>query len=77
MGIATGPIAHLVDFCGLTDRFLAEQPYSPREPFAWRIGHLERSVPEGYLEAIAVDDPSKVTDPELAFELEQLWSEIR
>ncbi len=77
MGIATGPIAHLVDFCGLTDRFLAEQPYSPREPFAWRIGHLERPVPEGYLEAIAVDDPSKVVDPELAFELEQLWSEIR
>ena len=77
LGIATGPITHLVDMCALTDRFLAEKPYAPREPFAWRIGHLERQVPEGYLEAVATGDPSKLTDPALALELEQLWAEIR
>lgn len=77
LGIATGPITHLVDMCALTDRFLAEKPYAPREPFAWRIGHLERQVPEGYLEAVATGDPSKLTDPAWALELEQLWAEIR
>lgn len=77
LGIATGPITHLVDICALTDRFLASQPFVPREPFAWRIGHLERTIPEGYLDALAVGDPNKVVDRQLAFELEELWSKIR
>ena len=77
VGIATGPITHLVDFCALTDRFLAQQPFTPREPFAWRVGHLERAIPEGYLDALAVGDPTKVVDPQLALQLEQLWAEIR
>ncbi len=77
LGMATGPITHLIDSCALTDRFLAQQPFTPLEPFAWRTGHLSREIPEGYVEAVATGDPKKVTDPRLAFELEQLWSEIR
>jgi len=77
MGIATGPITHLVDACALTDRFLSQQPYVPREPYAWRVGHLDRVIPEGYLDALAANDPSKVVDVLLAFELKKLWSEIR
>jgi len=77
LGIATGPITHLVDTCALTDRFLAQQPYKPAEPFAWRPGHLARNVPEGYLEAIAVGDPRRVSDAVLTFQLDQLWQEIR
>jgi arabinofuranosyltransferase len=77
LGIATGPITHLVDTCALTDRFLAQQPFAPAEPFAWRPGHLARPVPEGYLEAIATGDPKRLTDRVQAFELEQLWGKIR
>lgn len=77
LGLATGPITHLVDSCALTDRFLAQQPFVPVEPFAWRTGHLSREIPNGYLDALATGDPARVTDPRLAFELEQLWNEIR
>ena len=77
LGIATGPITHLVDSCALTDRFLAEQPFTPMEPFAWRTGHLSRPVPDGYVQAVATGDPREISDPQLAFELDQLWRDIR
>jgi len=77
LGIATGPITHLVDACALTDRFLAEQPFAPAEPFAWRIGHFARVIPDGYVEAVKTGDPSRLVDPLQAFELGQLWQEIR
>ena len=77
LGMATGPITHLVDTCALTDRFLAQQPFAPTEPFAWRPGHLARPVPEGYLDAIATGDPRRLVDGVQAFELEQLWKKLR
>lgn len=77
LGMATGPITHIIDNCGLTDRFLAAQQFGPVDPFAWRMGHFARNVPEGYVDAVATDDPSKVVDRQLAFELEQLWEKIR
>lgn len=77
LGLATGPITHIIDSCALTDRFLAGQPYTPVEPFAWRPGHLSRAIPEGYVEAIQTGDPIKVRDTAQAFELQQLWSRIR
>lgn len=77
IGIATGPITHLIDNCALTDRFLAGQPFGPTEPFAWKAGHFHRAVPEGYVEAIMTNDPSKLTDMGLQFELRELWSRIR
>jgi arabinofuranosyltransferase len=42
--------SHIVDFVALTDPLLARLPsiYNPE----WRIGHLSRRIPEGYLETI-------------------------
>jgi len=77
VGIVTGPTTHLVDTCALTDRYLAQRPYTPMEPFAWKPGHFGREVPAGYLDAIATADSSKVTDAMDRFELEELWAKIR
>ena len=71
IGMATGPITHLVDRCALTDRYLAEKPFTA-EPFAWKPGHFERAIPEGYVEAIRANDPSLVTDPRERFYLTEL-----
>lgn len=77
VGIATGPITHLIDACALTDRFLAERPYAPASPFAWKPGHFERAIPPGYVEAVQSDDPSLVEDPRDEFALTDLWERIR
>lgn len=77
VGIAVGPTVHLVDSCALTDRFLAQQPFQPAEPFAWKPGHFHREVPEGYREALLFNDPSQMADPGDAFFLGQLWERIR
>lgn len=77
VGIVTGPTAHLVDTCALTDRYLAQRSYVPAEPFAWKPGHFHRELPEGYLDAVATGDPSRVIDGKDRFELEELWAKIR
>jgi len=77
IGIVTGPTTHLVDPCALTDRYLAGRPYVPAEPFAWKPGHFNRAVPDGYLDAIATNNISAIKDGLDRFELEQLWSKIR
>lgn len=77
IGIATGPITHLIDSCALTDRFLAERPSARTEPFAWKPGHFHREIPEGYPAAIATGDPNQITDMAERFELTQLWEKIR
>ena len=77
VGIATGPTVHLLDDCALTDRFLAERSFVPAEPFAWKMGHFHRSVPEGYTDALLFDDPTRMVDPADAFYLEELWNTIR
>lgn len=76
-GIASGPTVHLIDTCGLTDRFLSERTFVPSAPFLWRTGHLERSVPAGYVEAITVGDPLKMKDTMEAWRLRELWEKIR
>ena len=77
LGMATGPITHIVDGCALTDRFLAQQTFTPVEPFAWRMGHFHRNIPEGYVEAIQTGNPLKVRDTAQAFEVRELWKKIR
>ena len=76
IGMATGPITHLIDPCALTDRFLAAKPFTA-EPFAWKPGHFERQVPAGYVEAIQANDPTLLEDPREEFLVKQLWSQIR
>lgn len=74
-GFTLGPANHLIDTCGLTDRFVAMLPYSPTGP--WRIGHFERKLPDGYQEAVRWSNPNLVVDPELRQRLIQLWEQIR
>ena len=57
IGMATGPITHLVDSCALTDRFLAGAPFTAGQ-FSWKPGHFEREIPEGYVEAVAIVTPA-------------------
>jgi arabinofuranosyltransferase len=77
VGMATGPITHLIDPCALTDRYLAAHPYAPASPFAWKPGHFERPIPPGYVEAVQSGDPSRVEDPRDEFQLKELWRRIR
>ena len=77
IGIATGPITHLIDSCALTDRFLASRPFVPASPYAWKPGHFARAIPDGYVEAVATGDATKLGDPRDRFELSELWSRIR
>lgn len=74
--LVTGPDVHWIDPCGLTDRFLAGIPYRA-ENFAWRIGHFDRPLPDGYLEAVTQADPGLLADPALQWELERLWTRVR
>ncbi len=76
IGIATGPRTHLIDNCALTDRFLASKPSVARD-FAWKPGHFHRQVPEGYADALRMNDPDLLTDPAERFYLARLWEEIR
>lgn len=74
-GLWAGPTVHLIDTCGLTDRFIAGIPFSPTGP--WRIGHFERPMPEGYEEAVKTGDCARVVDGALRATLCQLWTVIR
>ncbi len=48
-GLAAGPEVTVVDRHGLADPLLARLPLDPSEP--WRIGHLKRAIPAGYVVA--------------------------
>lgn len=76
LGILSGPGVHWIDRCALTDRFLAELPYA-RRGLRWRVGHYLRSIPEGYIEAVASNDAHQVKDPVESQRLADLWSQIR
>lgn len=49
-GYLAGPQVHLVDPL-LCDPLLARLPNPPGAP--WRVGHVQRRIPEGYLESLA------------------------
>lgn len=74
-GIVTGPTVHLIDACGLTDRFIAQQPFVPGD--VWRPGHFERPLPEGYEQAIRLADPQQLISVEQQEQLRELWLSIR
>ena len=56
LSLRAGPNAHYVDECGLADPLLARLPAPDGKRMNWRIGHIKRSVPEGYVESIKGGD---------------------
>lgn len=76
-GIKAGPTIHVIDQCALSDRFLSAITFKPTGPMGWRPGHLPRTIPEGYEDAIRLNDPSRLVSVKDQARLTQLWSDIR
>jgi len=75
-GLYYGSRTHIIDQCGLTDRFIAGLLFDPQgQP--WRPGHFMRWMPEGYQDAIEHRDPSLLKSPHQREELRALWNRIR
>jgi arabinofuranosyltransferase len=68
-GFFAGRKVPVVDQLGLGDAFLARLTPEPGED--WRIGHLRRQLPAGYLETLATGR-NQITDPDLAAYYEQI-----
>jgi arabinofuranosyltransferase len=60
-GYALGRGRHFIDRLGLGDPLLARLPASRR----WRIGHYERTLPDGYFESVLTGS-NQIVDPALA-----------
>ena len=58
-GVAAGPGVHIIDAYGLTDPLIARIRFDARD---FRIGHLRRSVPEGYVETVKSGE-NRLRDP--------------
>jgi len=69
-GYYAGPGLHIVDLLGLGDPLLARLP--PEISDHWRIGHLARRLPPGYLETLRAGR-NRISDPRAA----RLWELIR
>jgi arabinofuranosyltransferase len=62
LGYFAGPRVHVVDQLGLADPLLARLP--PADP-DWRVGHLLRVVPAGYIETLASGE-NRIADENVA-----------
>jgi arabinofuranosyltransferase len=96
LGCLLGPEVHFVDVMGLADPLLARIPLTTPEGDSlyglernelgrfWRIGHLARNVPAGYIESLRTDE-NRMEHPALAryygairsLTREPLWSRQR
>jgi len=72
-GYFSGPEVHVIDAMGLADAFVARLPVKPGR---WRIGHLEREVPEEYVRSVKRRE-NRLTDPALAALYEDVVSVTR
>ncbi|MGI6329233.1 MAG: hypothetical protein ACOXZR_00025 [Bacilli bacterium] len=52
IGYYAGPKAKIIDFLALSDSLLARMPIRDNQVFGWRIGHIFRVIPDGYIETI-------------------------
>lgn len=77
LGLDQGPSVHIVDECALADRFLAQITYIPSYRLGWRPGHLNRDIPDGYIQAIQRNDPSLLRNSGDQLRLIDLWQRIR
>lgn len=68
-GYCQGPEVWIIDIMGLGDPLLARLP--PRYDINWRVGHMLRIVPDGYMETVG-SGINKLKDPKLAAYYERL-----
>ena len=68
-GYYAGPNVHILDRNALGDPLLARLPIA--SPDEWRIGHLKRDIPEGYIETLT-SGQNQLFDPSLAAYYERL-----
>jgi arabinofuranosyltransferase len=68
----TGPSTHFVDKYALSDPLLARLPKVSTTQSHFRPGHLDRSVPEGYLLSLRTQQ-NQIQDEEIA----ALWDDVR
>lgn len=61
-GYLGGPNVHILDVMALADPLLARLPAKDQEH--WRVGHIEREIPEGYRETLQTGD-NKIMNPAL------------
>lgn len=64
-GYEVGPQVHVVDNIALSDPLLARLPMNSTLQGNWRIGHVSRIIPAGYLETLETG-VNKIQDPNLA-----------
>lgn len=76
-GISAGPTVHIIDKCGLSDKFISSIVFVPTGPMGWRPGHLEREIPEGYVDAVLNNDPTRLNSVDDQERLSDLWDRIR
>ncbi len=62
-GFFAGPHVHIVDEAALADPLLAR--LKPQIQDGWRIGHLWRRIPDGYIETLRTGE-NVLADPQLA-----------
>ena len=60
-----GPNMHFVDICGLSDPLLARMPAPHKGWMDWRVGHLKRGIPTGYVESL-MDRNATIAPPSIA-----------
>ena len=69
LGLKTTASQYIIDYCALTDPFLARIPAA--EDRDWEIGHLRRYIPRDYLDSISLKT-NQFSDREMAL----LWEDI-
>jgi len=70
-GYYAGPNVFIIDTLGLGDALMARIP--PGYTMNWRVGHFERVIPSGYVEAIYDNDANKIEDDQTKQYVEHLW----
>ncbi len=73
-GYFVGPQTYILDHYALSDALLARLPV--QDPNDWRIGHLRREPPAGYIETLQTGQ-NQIADPQIAAYYDQLTLLIR
>lgn len=64
LGFYAGPQLKIIDRYALADALLARLPYTDGDVTAWRIGHIKRSLPDGYV-ASRLYGQNLIRDPQI------------